>query len=104
MKPANAYHHVGRAQFASDIHGARILVRLHSDQKHDAASAAQPLGDSIRPDARIRLVESRDVHFDVIAQNAALFAVQGQTIHHRQGVRWNGGTKPLDDVTIVVIV
>src|SRR5260370_37636802 len=84
--------------------GGRLWVRLGAYHSPHAPPAAQPLSDSIWPDARVRLVEGRDVDLHVIAQNTALLAIQGQAIHHRQGVGWNGGTKPLDDVTIVVIV
>ena len=106
MKPADRDLHSGRAQAASDIHGARKLVGLHSHQGHHAAAAAA--GDlprnALGADARIGLIESRNVDGDVIAQYAAFVAVQGEAIQHRQSIGGDAGAEPLDDVSLVVVV
>jgi hypothetical protein len=106
VKTADADLHAGRAQAACDIHGAWILVGLHSHQGHQAAAAAA--GDlprnALRFDARIRLVEGGDVDDDVVAEHAALVAVQSQAIQHRQSIGRNRGAEPLNDVSVVVVV
>ena len=104
VKPANANLHAGRAQFACDIHGARKLIGLHAYQRDQTAPTAQLPRNALRADARIGLIESRDFDLDVVAEHAPLLAIERQPIHHRQRVRRNGGTQPLDDVAVVVVV
>ena len=58
----------------------------------------------VRPDARVRLVDGRDLDVDVVAEHAALFAFERQSVQHGQRVRGNGRAQPLDDVAVVVVV
>jgi hypothetical protein len=44
------------------------------------------------------------VDLNIGAEHLAGAAVQRETVHHRQRVRWHSGAKPLDDVAVVVIV
>ena len=46
----------------------------------------------------------RDVDLDIVAEDAALFAVERQAVEHRQRIRRNRGAEPLDDVAVVVVV
>ena len=38
VESAQAYLHAGRAEDAGHIHGSRILIRLHADQRHQPAA------------------------------------------------------------------
>ena len=106
MKTADADLHAGRAQAARDIHGAWKLVGLHSRQGDQAAATAA--GDAprnaLRLDARIGFVEGGDVDDHVVAEYAALVAVQSQAVQHRQSIGRNPGAQPLNDVSVVVVV
>ena len=58
----------------------------------------------VRLDARVGFVEGADFDFDIVAKHAALFAIERQAVEHSQRIRRNGGTEPLDDIAIVVVV
>ncbi len=60
--------------------------------------------DALRPDVSIGLVVSGDFDLDILAQHSALFAIEREAVHHRQRVRRNRRTEPLDHVAIVVVV
>src|ERR1019366_3919281 len=106
VKTADADLHPSRAQAARDIHGARILVALHSHERDHATAAAprDPPRNTLRMDARIGLVDGGDVDDDVVAEDAALVAVQSQAIQHRQSIGRNRRAQPLNDVSVIVVV
>ena len=106
METADRDLHAGRTQAARDIHGARIMVGLHSDEGDQAAAAGarDVARNTLRVDARIRFVEGLDIDGDVIAEHAALPAVERQAIQHRQRIGRNRGAQPLNDVSVFVVV
>ena len=101
-----AIENARRAEAARDVHGAWKLIGLHSHQGDHAttAAASDPPRNTLRVDAGIGLVDGGDIDDDVIAQHAALVAVQSQAIQHRQSIGRNRRTQPLNDVSVVVVV
>ena len=103
----SAYGHLNAAlqQRLGQIEGVRKLVRLHAD-KHDHAVARllNHAREPLRTHARIRFVKRMDLDLDVLAQDAALLAIAGQTVKGGQRIRRDRRTKPLDHVPVIVVV
>jgi hypothetical protein len=106
VKAADAHLYARSAQRFCDVHGARILVGLNADQRHEAVAAAfaDLADDALRPDAGIGLVARGDADLDVLAEHFAPGAVEREPVQRRQGIGRDERTKPLDDVTVVVVV
>src|SRR5579864_672588 len=97
------------AQLAGKIEGAGILIRLDADQGDQRSGAfffklSQSAGDFIHAKAGVGFITGGDVDFDVVAQQAARFRIQGEAVHDGEGIRGDGGAKPLNQVAIVVVV
>ena len=82
------------------------LVGLHADQADQpaASAAADLLDDLVGPDAGVGLVPDGDPDLDVVAQHAALGAVERKAVQRRQRVGGNRRARPLDDIALVVVV
>ena len=105
MEPADADRDAARPQRPGEIERTGKLVGLNADQ-HDHAGAGilDHAGQAIGADAGIGLVKGVDVDRDVIAEHAAGGAILRQPVERRQRVRWYGGSKPLDDVAVVIVM
>ena len=104
MEAADRDLHAELAKRPRDVHRARILVRLHADDADQAAIAADDARDAFGPDAGVGLVEGGDVDLDIVAEHAALAAIQRQPVQNRQRVGRNRRTPPLDDIAVVVVM
>ena len=69
VKATDAYGHAGRAQWSCDVDGARILVRLNTDQRHQSACVACLDGarNLLRSHARVDLVLYGDLDLHLVA-------------------------------------
>ena len=96
----------GVAQRLGDMQRARILVRLHADQADEAEIiVGAHLGDdAVDADARIGLVDRRDLDVDVGPENFALRAVVEQAVDAGQRIRRHRRAEPADDIAVVVIM
>jgi hypothetical protein len=67
----------GGAERAGDIEGTRILVRLDANEckQPKIAVTAKLLEQFAHVNARVRLINSRDVDRNVRPENSALFAI-----------------------------
>ena len=54
--------------------------------------------------ASVGFVEGADFDFDLLAQHAALSAIERQAVQHGQRIGRNGGAEPLDDVAVIVVM
>jgi hypothetical protein len=105
MQPADGDGDAAPAQRASKIERARELIGLHADQHHHAgAGLLDHPRQTIGTDAGIGLIKGMDIDLDVIAEHAPRGAVLREPIESRQRVRRNGGAKPLDGVSVVVVM
>jgi plasmid stabilization system protein ParE len=105
MESADAHLNTPRQKRLCQIERVWKLIRLHTDKHHHAgARFLDHAGKPFRPDARVCFVRRMDLDLDVLAQNAALFAVARQAIERRERVRRDRRAQPLDHVTFVVIV
>ena len=87
------------------VERSRELVRLDADQHHHSgAGLLHERRDACRADVRVRLVEGVDNDWDVVAEHVLLGALQRKPIQHRQRIRWDSGSKPLDDIAVIVVV
>ena len=69
-----------------------------------AACRRDRVGDALRSDARVRLVDCDDVDVDRFAEDAASPAIERESVQHGQGIRRNRRAEPLNDVAIVVVM
>ncbi len=104
MEATDANIYAGLAEDAGDIHGARVLIGLHTDQRYQAMSVGHFFGDTFGPNARIGLVYKRDFYIDIVAEDAAVSAVKREVVQHCESVGWDGGTQPLDRIAVVVVM
>jgi len=106
VEAADHHRDAGLAQRPCDIERARKLVRLHADQAHHAEAIMlfDERDDIFDTDARVGLVHRGDVEGDVRSERLSLSGVACQRVYRGQRVRWNGGTRPLDDIAIGVVV
>jgi hypothetical protein len=67
MKSADHHRHASRAERAGDVERARILIRLHTDDREQAEAVVAPKqGEQLLDsDARVDLVDHRDVEAGV---------------------------------------
>jgi hypothetical protein len=77
---------------------------LHAHQRDNSGTPSQPPQDAFRPNARIGFVEGCYGDLNVVAKHAAFLAIERETIHDRKRVRGNGGTEPLDNIPVVIVV
>jgi hypothetical protein len=68
------------------------------------ARCPDPAKDLVGPDARVRLVPDGDADLDVLAEDLALGAVEGEAVQRRQRIGRDRRADPLDDVTVVIVV
>ena len=106
MEAADDHGHALRAEWAGDIEGAGILVRLHA---HDPNQAEPVMALKLRQqlpdfDARVDLVDHRDVDGGVGSEHAALPRIPTQAVKHGERVRRHEGAHPLNDVAVVVVM
>jgi hypothetical protein len=79
---------------------------LHADQGHQAlaASAAKRLDDPAGLNPTVGFVDGGDAEFDAITENTTRLAVQRDAVQGRKRVRRYVVARPLDHVTVVVVV
>jgi hypothetical protein len=78
---------------------------LYADQQHHPRAGLFDKRRHVRRAyVRIRFVESVDLYLNVVAKHLLLGAFKGKPVEHRQRIRWDGGSKPLYDVTVVIVV
>ena len=105
METADADLHAELAQPPRDIHRTRILVRLYADESdHARIGARDEARNALGPDTRVGLVIGRDDDIDIVAEHAALGAIDGEAVKRRQRVGRDRRAQPLDDVTVVVVM
>ena len=106
MKAADGDPDTGGAQRASQIEGSRVLIRLYAreDDQAEMTVASESLDEPIDADAGVDLVHDRDVDGDLGSQGLAIGGIPEQAVEHRQRVRRDDRTHPLDDVAVVVVM
>ena len=107
VKAAHGDRHAGVAERPGDVEGARILVRLDADQRHQAeiAVVARSVASSAGMfDARVGLVDRLDVDADVRSEHLALGAVGRDAVERGQRVRRDHRPPPADHIPVVVIM
>jgi hypothetical protein len=106
VKAADDDGNAGGAERPRDVERARILVGLHTDQPDHAestsfAETAQQFRDI---HAGIGFVDNVDVDIDVVAEHAALRAIERHAVERGQRIRRHKPAPPADDVAVIVIV
>ena len=105
VKAADNDRYIGLAELTGEIQGARKLVGLDSDQANQAAAgSANALDDLLAGNYRVGLVHRLELNLDILAEHLVLRALGDQAVDRRQRVRGDRRAKPLNDVTVVVIV
>ena len=104
VEPPDANLNTSGTQRPRDVHGTRILIRLHSHQDDQCLLSAQLPGDHTWPHARIGLIDQSDLNVGVRRRHPAGLAVKRQPVHHRQGVRRNCRAEPLNRISVVVVM
>src|SRR5688572_21334520 len=106
MEAADNDWDAGGTKWPGDVHGTRKLVRLHANKPdHAEAAVARHLrDDALRIDARVGLVDRRDVERDVGPEQLPLGGIDREAVDSRERVRGHSGAQPLNDVTVVVVM
>ena len=106
MESANRNLDSRVAQFARNIHRARELIGLHSDQQHDAAVRIALESPNYRTHRHslIGLVVRLDLEIDARAENLPRLRVDRQSVQVRQRTRRHEAAPPLDEVAVVVVM
>src|SRR5215207_4799508 len=106
MEAADDDREAGGTKWPGDVHGTRKLVRLHANKPDhaEAAVARQLRDDSLQIDARVGLVDRRDVDGDVGPEHLPLRGINREAVNGRERVRWHSRAQPLNDVTVVVVM
>lgn len=96
----------GGAELTGDIHGARKLIGLYPDQTDNTFGVllGLPPNDVLDGDNAVGFVVAIEDHIDVLAQGAAFDQIHRNSVDTRKRIGWDPGLKPLDDVTLVVVV
>ncbi len=105
-KPPIATWNSGSPERPRNVEGARILVRLDTDQRNHAETTVTPqTGDECRHiDAGVRLVDHLDVDVDVRTEDAPLRAIRRNAVDGGERIRRNHRAPPPDHVAIVVVM
>ena len=106
VESAERHRNARRAERTRDIERARILVRLHADQRQQpeivvAAEAADQLRDV---DAGIGLVDQVDVDLDIGAEHLPLGAVEREAIDRGERIGRDQRPPPADDIAVIVVM
>ena len=106
MKSADHHRHARRTERAGDIECARILIRLHTDDPHQAESVVTPKQGKqlVDFDPGMDLVDHGDVDGRVGPQHGAQPRIPPQAVEHGERVRRNECAHPLDDISVVVVM
>ena len=106
MKSAYHNRYAGGTERAGNVEGARILVRLYTNQRNqpEVAVATKPLEQFRHIDARVRLINCLDGDRNIRSENLALCAIRRNAVHGGQRIRRNYCAPPAYYVAIVVIV
>ena len=104
MEAAHANRNPGRTKPPRQIHRARILIRLHANQRHQRFAAAQFADQPIDPHPRVGLIDRSNLDIDVRAQRLPLLAIERKAVKHGQRIRRHGGPEPLNHVAVVIVV
>ncbi len=105
MEPADHDRYSGGAELAREIERARILVRLHADQPDETAAGRSDLRDcALDVDDGVALVKRVDLDIDIGPEHALGGAPREQAVNAREAVGGNGGTPPLDDVAVGIVM
>ncbi|MGO8797769.1 MAG: hypothetical protein ACLQE9_19760 [Roseiarcus sp.] len=106
MEAAHGDLHAEEAQPPGEIHGVRELIRLHPDQADETPTAAFPdlARQPIRPDARIGFVKRMNFNLDGAAERMSRATILRKSMQHGERVGGNGGTRPLNDIAVIVVV
>src|SRR5262249_41576726 len=91
-----------RAQRAREIERARILVRLHTDQRNKAECPVPPKpGQNLAEvDARVRLVDDREVEVDLRSQHRTVRRITRDAMDDGERIRRDECPHPLNDVSV----
>ncbi len=106
MEPADHHGHACSPQRLRAVHHARELIRLDAD-KADHAETAIVLdltGDAVRPDARVGLVDGKDLDIHVLAKDLIFHAFLRDAEQTGERIGGQRRLPPLDDVPFVVVV
>src|ERR1019366_1294103 len=87
MEPAEADLNAFGAKDACDIHGARILIRLHAYQCHHGGLTGQTARDTAVADVGVDFVVGGDFDFDVVTEDATGGAVERKAVHYGESFR-----------------
>ena len=106
MEAAQGDGDAGRAERPRKIKRARILIRLHADERDHAEIVVTPkAGDQRRHvDAHAGLVDRDDLDRDVAAEHLTLRAIGCNAVHGGQRIRGNHRSPPADHISIVVVM
>ena len=106
-KPPIATANAGRTERPRNIERARILVRLHADQRHQAEIAVargSARSSAGMFDAGVGLVDDVDLDLDVGTEHAPLRAIRGNAVDRGERIRRDHRPPPADHVAVVVVV
>jgi hypothetical protein len=106
MEPADHHRKAGRAKPPGDVERPRVLVRLHADKSHQSEIPMTPKlrQQALDSDARVNLVDNRNVDLGVGAKHVPARGVARQTVQDGKRIGRDEGARPLDDVSVIVVV
>ena len=106
MEAAHGDRDSGLPERSRDVERARILVRLHADERDESEIAVAPKTGEQRGDvdAGVGLVDHRDVDGDVGSQHLPLGAIGGNAVNGGERIRRDHRAPPADHIAVVVVM
>src|SRR6516165_1035807 len=105
MKTADSDLDAALAQRPGKVERARKLIRLNTRKHHHAvAGGGDQRGEADGAYARVGLVESVDLEFELGREHAALRTIPDDAIERGQRIGRNRRAQPLNDVAVIVVV
>ena len=91
VKPAEHDLDPSGPEWAGDVEGTRILVRLYADQPHETEVVVPTeIGnDVVNANARVGLIDGRYTDIDIRSKKFPFRSVCGESINGRQRIRWH---------------
>ena len=105
MEAAHDDLDAGVEELFSDVDRAGKLISLHANEAdHCAVRSLQAADQFVETHDRIGLVDHLDFDVDILSKNVPAPALVHQAVDHGQRIGRYGGTCPLDDITVIIIM